>query len=79
MKEQTKTVLGLIEHQLERGTHREELESTIYVVHIIFFLKEQLRENCSNDINYIGSEDFHRLISTIDSNKLKLIKEITNL
>lgn len=79
MKEQTKIVLSLIEYQLENGRHKEELEKTIHMVHMLFFLKEQLREHVLESSEYIGSEDFHKLISTIDHNTIKLIKEISNL
>lgn len=79
MNEQTKTVLSLIENQLERGRHKKELEKVIYMVHILFFLKEQLREHALESSEYIGSEEFHKLISSIDHNTIKLIKEISNL
>lgn len=79
MKEHTKTVLSLIENQLENGKYKEQLEKTIHMVHILFFLKEQLQEHIKSDFNYIGTEDYHKLISCIDHNTIKLIKEISNL
>lgn len=80
MNEQTRTVLNLIENQLENGKYyKEKLEETIHMVHILFFLKEQLQEHIKSDFNYIGTEDYHKLISCIDHNTIKLIKEISNL
>lgn len=79
MRNQTKQILELIEERMNGGKYAEEIEKTIHLLHVIFFFKEQMDEHVGNDVNYIGSEEFHSLHSSIDYNKLKLIKEISNL
>lgn len=79
MNKHTKTVLSLIENHLENGKYKEQLEKTIHMVQILFFLKEQLQEHIKSDFNYIGTEEYHKLHNCIDHNTIKLIKEISNL
>lgn len=79
MNQQTETVLKLIKYQLSESPLKDELEKTIHIVHILYFLKEQLDKDCMENPEYIGSEEFHKLLSTIDAKRLKLINQAINL
>lgn len=45
----------------------------------LLFMKRQMNQSIKDEENYIGSDAFHRTISTINSMKLRVITELTKI
>jgi hypothetical protein len=70
-------VTSLLKHLIEND---ENYLSIAERLKTLFFMRDQLNKEVSNDpLNYIGTEEFHKMYATIDSIKVNLISKISNI
>lgn len=81
-KEQFEVVMSLMTHHIKDNKRdSDELKQALDILHTIFFMLEQIEvgKKMCGILNYVGSDEFHRVHACIDSNKLRLFKIIANL
>lgn len=80
-KQQFEVSMSLIMHHIkDKRASSEELKEVLDILHTIFFMRDQIELGIKREgIDYIGTDDFHRVHRCIDANKVKLFKIIASI
>lgn len=81
-KQQFEVVMSLMAHHInDNRRDSQELKDALDILHTIFFMLEQIEVGKKREgvLNYVGSDEFHRVHACIDAHKLRLFKIIASL
>jgi hypothetical protein len=69
------TIFSMLEIYAKGNIESMEVVDALQTV---VFLKMSLARHIENDFKYIGSTEYHVLVSSINSYKIRLIKSVSN-
>ncbi len=80
-KENFEVAVSLMTHHIkDKRASSEELKESLNILHTIFFMRDQIELGIKREgIDYISTDDFHRVHRCIDANKVKLFKIIASI
>lgn len=81
-KQQFEVSMSLMAHHInDNRRDSQELKEALDILHTIFFMLEQIDVGKKSEgiLNYVGSDEFHKIHACIDSSKLRLFKIIASL